>query len=115
MTYPACFPTHKAHGEWVHLARMSHEVCSICDDCTADYEKEMRLQERCSKDFWQLITVNRNARQTNASSGHGAGAGELPSESVAAVRLQRVRQEACDRAREYLARNPAAVQTGGWV
>lgn len=47
--YPACFPSKWHYQEWQRVAATAKDTCSICDDCTANYEYRMRLADRCDK------------------------------------------------------------------
>ena len=106
MTYPACYETDKQHAEWIALARIGHDVCSICDDCTVNYETEMILQNRCHRAAWEVIEVNKRERN-----GKERGA---PGRTVEQQqRLERLREIAGDRARAYLSRDQGSIQEGG--
>jgi DNA modification methylase len=49
---PLCFYNRKQYTEWIHLARIGNESCSICDDCTPEYAYKMKQEKRCKKHFW---------------------------------------------------------------
>ena len=104
--HPPCFATSERHSEWLSLARVSQEFCSICDDCTQEHELEMILQGKCYREYWATMKVNRR---------ESSGSTREPScESLEQrERLERVREAAGIRARAYLAGDTGSVQEGG--
>jgi hypothetical protein len=53
---PACFKDEQQYSEWLRLARYAREACTICDDCTPEYEEKMKAQGRCHK-TWYLTQI----------------------------------------------------------
>jgi len=56
---PACFRDSKQYSEWLHLARCAKETCTICEDCTVEYEDKMQSQGRCHKGWYSAQLVMR--------------------------------------------------------
>jgi hypothetical protein len=51
---PLCFHSRKQFMEWLALARLVKETCSICEDCTDKfgYKTRMKEENRCHQAFW---------------------------------------------------------------
>jgi len=59
---PACFDTVKTYREWVALAKLSKEPCSICLDCSMAYRVKMQQAGRCDQALWANMVINRVRR-----------------------------------------------------
>jgi len=51
---PLCFHSRKQFMEWLALARLVKETCSICEDCTDKfgYKSKMKVEGKCKEAFW---------------------------------------------------------------
>lgn len=54
---PDCFKDYKQYSEWLGLARLAKEACTICEDCREEYQTEMKLQERCHQEWYSVRIV----------------------------------------------------------
>jgi hypothetical protein len=44
--YPVCFQPDD-YAAWKYYQKWGDEVCSVCDDCTDEYQQRMKKQDRC--------------------------------------------------------------------
>ena len=51
---PDCFRDYKQYSEWLGLARMAKEQCTICEDCVPSFQVEMKRQALCHYE-WHSI------------------------------------------------------------
>lgn len=56
---PDCFKDFNQYGEWLRLARLAKESCTICEDCTMQYKAKMKAQSRCHEE-WHSVNVLMN-------------------------------------------------------
>ena len=52
--HPDCFRDYQQYSEWLGLARIVKESCTICEDCSKQYKEKMIVQKRCHEE-WTLI------------------------------------------------------------
>jgi len=60
-SYPPCFPTKDVYRDWMRLARIAKEVACVCDDCSSEYERQMKSTDRCQKE-WVILNLTLNYR-----------------------------------------------------
>lgn len=56
--YPLCFESSAKYKSWVEARNYAHEVASVCDDCDAQYSKEMQKQNRCNPQEANYFSTN---------------------------------------------------------
>jgi hypothetical protein len=56
---PLCFRDYKQYSEWLYYARNAKESCTICEDCLPDYEKKMKKEGRCNKEWYSVQLLMR--------------------------------------------------------
>jgi len=44
---PDCFRDYVQYSEWLGLARIAKEQCTICEDCGNGYKSKMMVEKRC--------------------------------------------------------------------
>ena len=47
--YPSCFDSVDQWLDYRKSARIAQQVCTICEDCTHQYQAEMIKQDRCDR------------------------------------------------------------------
>jgi len=58
--YPVCF-VKKDYQAWKYYQRWASEVCSVCDDCTDEYQKKMKKENRCF--MGECMELSSNSRK----------------------------------------------------
>jgi len=58
--YPVCF-IKKDYQAWKYYQRWASEVCSVCDDCTDEYQKKMKKENRCF--MGECMELSSNSRK----------------------------------------------------
>ena len=53
---PDCFHTYEQYAEWLRLARLAKEPCTICEDCGPEYKMKMVAKQRCHEQ-WHSVQV----------------------------------------------------------
>lgn len=53
---PDCFRDYNQYSEWLGLARLAKEECTICEDCTSSYKMKMVAEQRCHVE-WHSVQV----------------------------------------------------------
>lgn len=54
---PDCFRSYQQYSDWLGLARIAKEECTICGDCQPDYQVEMKRQARCHHEWYSIQIV----------------------------------------------------------
>ncbi len=57
--YPPCFRSQEQYDSWCILASRKNSLSplSYCTDCTAEYQAEMLLEQRCAHPETQFVEV----------------------------------------------------------
>jgi hypothetical protein len=45
--YPVCFHNRYEYKKWQYYQKWGDEVVSVCDDCTDEYQQQMKREGRC--------------------------------------------------------------------
>lgn len=53
---PDCFRDYTQYSEWLGLARLAKEPCTICEDCLPSYKMKMVTEQRCHVQ-WHSVQV----------------------------------------------------------
>lgn len=53
---PDCFKDYDQYSEWLRLARLAKEQCTICEDCSSGYKLKMMNEQRCHEK-WHSVQV----------------------------------------------------------
>jgi hypothetical protein len=53
---PDCFQSYEQYAEWLRLARLAKEQCTICEDCVSEYKMKMVAKQRCHEQ-WHSVQV----------------------------------------------------------
>lgn len=53
---PDCFQSYEQYAEWLRLARLAKEPCTICEDCVSDYKLKMVAKQQCHE-TWHSVQV----------------------------------------------------------
>lgn len=53
---PDCFQSYEQYSEWLRLARLAKEQCTICEDCVSEYKMKMVAKQRCHEQ-WHSVQV----------------------------------------------------------
>lgn len=53
---PDCFRDYQQYSEWLGLARLAKEECTICEDCVFEYKLKMVTEQRCHE-HWHSVQV----------------------------------------------------------
>lgn len=64
---PDCFRSFEQYSEWLGLARIAKEECTICGDCTQGYKERMVVESRCHFE-WHSINIFPSKKPVNKQS-----------------------------------------------
>jgi hypothetical protein len=53
---PDCFQSYEQYAEWLRLARLAKEPCTICEDCGSEYKLKMVAKQQCHEE-WHSVQV----------------------------------------------------------
>ncbi len=53
---PDCFQSYEQYSEWLRLARLAKEPCTICEDCLSSYKIKMVAKQQCHEQ-WHSVQV----------------------------------------------------------
>ena len=53
---PDCFRDYEQYSEWLGLARLAKQECTICEDCTKGYKEKMIAERRCHEK-WHSVQI----------------------------------------------------------
>lgn len=53
---PDCFQSYEQYSEWLRLARLAKEPCTICEDCLSSYKIKMVAKQQCHEQ-WHSVQI----------------------------------------------------------
>lgn len=63
---PDCFRDYNQYAEWLRMARLAKESCTICEDCRPEYKAKMVAQERCHEKWHSSkVLIQREVAKKN--------------------------------------------------
>lgn len=63
---PDCFRDYEQYVEWLRLARLAKESCTICEDCKPEYKAKMIEKQRCHEKWHSSkILIQRTVAKKN--------------------------------------------------
>ena len=66
MIKPKCFHSEEQFLDWAILARVSKEVVSVCNDCSKEFQSEMKIVGKCEREVWEKIFWNSTSESKNS-------------------------------------------------